>query len=82
MIPEAPKMDRRGYVGRLDLTKYGYTDECLASTQRVVGMCVEEPHDDMCRDRIGELMADDAWKQEDGARGHRTGRSAGSCRRD
>ena len=40
--------------------KYGYTDECQACTQLVSGMHrAKVLHDDRCRDRIGELMADD-----------------------
>ena len=40
--------------------KYGYTDECQACTQLASGMHnAEVPRDDRCRDRIGELMAED-----------------------
>ena len=40
--------------------KYGYTDECQACTQLASGMHnAKVPHDDRCRDRIGELMAED-----------------------
>ena len=40
--------------------KYGYTDECEACTQLASGMHnAKVPHDDRCRDRIGELMAGD-----------------------
>ena len=43
-----------------DLLKYGYTDECQACTQLASGMHnAKVPHDDRCRDRIGELMAGD-----------------------
>ena len=35
-----------------DLVKYGCTDECHMHNAKV-------PHDDRCRDRIGELMAED-----------------------
>ena len=40
--------------------KYWYTDECQACTQLASGMHnAKVPHDDRCRDRIGELMASD-----------------------
>ena len=40
--------------------KYGHTDECQACTQLASGMHnAKVPHDDRCRDRIGELMASD-----------------------
>ena len=40
--------------------KYGYTDECQACTQLASGMHnAKVPHDDKCRDRFGELMAED-----------------------
>ena len=56
----APKTDRRRYVTKRDLVKYGYTDECQACTQLASGMhTAKVPHDDRCRDRIGELMAED-----------------------
>ena len=55
-----PRVDRRRYVKKRDLVKYGYTDECQACTQLASGMHNPKvPHDDRCRDRIGELMADD-----------------------
>ena len=44
-MPVVPRVDRRRYVTKRDLVKYGYTDERQACTQ--------------CRDRIGELMAGD-----------------------
>ena len=54
-----PKADRRRYVTKRDLVK-GYTDECQARTQLASGMhSAKVPHDDRCRDRIGELMAGD-----------------------
>ena len=59
-MPVAPRVDRRRYVTKRDLVKYGYTDECPACTQLASGMQnAKVPHDDRCRDRIGELMADD-----------------------
>ena len=59
-MPAVPKTDRRRYVTKKDLVKYGYTDECQACTQLASGMHnAKVPHDDTCRDRIGELMADD-----------------------
>ena len=33
-----PKTDRRRYVTKKDLVKYGYTDECQACTQLASGM--------------------------------------------
>ena len=56
----APRVDRRRYVTKRDLVKYGNTDECKACTQLASGMHnAKVPHDDRCRDRIGELMAED-----------------------
>ena len=60
VMPTVPKTDRRRYVTNRDLVKYGYTDECQACTQLASGMHnAKAPHDDRCRDRIGELMASD-----------------------
>ena len=60
LVPAVPKVDRRRYVTKRDLVKYGYTDECQACTQLASGMHnAKVPHDDRCRDRIGELMASD-----------------------
>ena len=60
VMPVAPRVDRRRYVTKKDLVKYGYTDECQACTQLASGMHnAKVPHDDRCRDRIGELMAGD-----------------------
>ena len=60
VMPAVPKTDRRRYVTKRDLVKYGYTDECQACTQLASGMHnAKVPHDDRCRDRIGELMAGD-----------------------
>ena len=54
------KTDRRRYVTKRDLVKYGYTDECQACAQLALGMHnAKVPRDDRCRDRIGELMAED-----------------------
>ena len=40
--------------------KCGYTDKCQACTQLASNMHnAKVPHDDRCRDRIGELMAGD-----------------------
>ena len=59
-MPAVPKVDLRRYVTKRDLVKYGYTDECQACTQLASGMHnAKVPHDDRCRDRIGELMAGD-----------------------
>ena len=47
-------------VTKRDLVMYGYTDECQACTQLASGMHnAKVPHGDRCRDRIGELMAED-----------------------
>ena len=60
VMPAVPKTDRGRYVTKRDLVKYGYTDECHACTQLASGMHnAKVPHDDRCRNRIGELMADD-----------------------
>ena len=60
VMPAAPRTDRRRYVTKRDLAKYGYTGECQACTQLASGMhSAKVPHDDRCRDRIGELMAED-----------------------
>ena len=60
VTPAVPKVDRRRYGTKRDLVKYGYTDECQACTQLASGMHnAKVPHDDRCRDRIGELMAED-----------------------
>ena len=60
VMPAVPRVDRRRYVTKRDLVKYGYTDECQACTQLASGMHnAKVPHDDRCRDRIGELMAGD-----------------------
>ena len=60
VMPAAPRVDRRRYVTKKDLVKYGYTDDCQACTQLASGMHnAKVPHDDRCRDRIGELMAED-----------------------
>ena len=51
---------RRRYVTKRDLVKNGYTDECQACTQLASGMHnARVLHDDRCRDRIGELTAED-----------------------
>ena len=60
MMPAVPKTDRRRYVTKRDLLKYGYTDECQTCTQLTSGMHnAKVLHDDKCRDRLGELMAGD-----------------------
>ena len=60
VMPAVLKTDRSRYVTKRDLVKYGYTDECQACTQSASGMHnARVPHDDRCRDRIGELMAGD-----------------------
>ena len=60
VMPAVPRVDRRRYVTKRDLVKYGYTDECQACTQLASGMHnAKVPHDDSCRDRIGDLMAGD-----------------------
>ena len=60
VMPAVPNTDRRRYVTKEDLVKLGYTDECQPCTQLVSGMHnAKVLHDDRCRDRIGELMAED-----------------------
>ena len=68
VMPAVPKVDRRRYVTKRDLVRYGYTDECQACTQLASGLHnAKVPHDDRCRDRIGELMAgDDDQRQVEG----------------
>ena len=57
VMPAVPRVDRRRYVTKRDLVKYGYTDECQACTQLASNMHnAMVPHDDRCRDRIGERM--------------------------
>ena len=59
-MPAVPRVDRRRYVTKRDLVKCGCTDECQACTQLASGMHnAKVLHDDRCRDRIGELMAED-----------------------
>ena len=60
VIPAVPKVDRRRYVTKRDPVKNGYTDECQACKQLASDMHnANVPHDDRCRDRIGELMTSD-----------------------
>ena len=60
VMPAIPKTDRRRYVTKRDLKKHGYTDECQACTQLASGMHTAKVlHDERCRDRIGELSAED-----------------------
>ena len=60
VMPIVPNIDRRMYVTKRDLVKYGYTDECQACTQLASGMHnAKVLHDGRCRNRIGELMAGD-----------------------
>ena len=58
VMPVAPRVGRRRYVTKRDLVKCGYTDECQACTHTASDNA-KVPHDDRCRDRIGELMAGD-----------------------
>ena len=51
---------RRRYVTRKDIEVYGPTDECPACTQIACGAVrVTKPHNDKCRERIGECMGND-----------------------
>ena len=60
VVPAVQKTNRRRYVTKKYLVKCGYTDECQACTQVASGMRnAKVPHDNRCRDRSGELMADD-----------------------
>ena len=65
VMPAVPKVDRRRYITKRDVVKYGYTHECQACTQLASGMYnAKVLHDDRCGDRIGELMAyDDDLRQ-------------------
>ena len=54
VMPAVPRVDRRRYVTKKDLGKYGYADQCQACTQLASGMPnAKVLHDDRCRDRIG-----------------------------
>ena len=56
VMPAVPSVDRWRYVTKRDLTMYGYTDECESCTPLAAGMHnAKVPHDDRCRDRVGEL---------------------------
>ena len=45
--------------------KYGFSDECQAWRQLGAGTHnARVPHDDRCRDRIGELMAEDDHQRQ------------------
>ena len=47
VMPVVPRVDRRRYVTKRDLVKYGCTDECQACTQMASGMHnAKVPHDD------------------------------------
>ena len=60
VMPVVLRVDRRRYVTKRDFVKYGYTDECQACTQLASGMHnAKVPHDDRCRDRIGDFVASD-----------------------
>ena len=60
VMPAVPRVDRRRFVTKRDLVKYVYTDECQACAQLAPGMHnAKVPHDDRCRDGIGEVMASD-----------------------
>ena len=49
VLPAAPRTDRRRYVTKRDLVKYGYTDECHACTKLASGMHnAKVHHDDRC----------------------------------
>jgi hypothetical protein len=54
-----PKAQRRRYVLRADVEKYGPTDECIACTRIVLGEKTKEPHTEACRKRMEQLMAED-----------------------
>ena len=59
-IPEAivrTPQQRRRYVLKQDLARYGPTPECEACTTLAAGaQRVTKPHSDECRERIDELM--------------------------
>ena len=51
VMPAVPRVDRRRYVTKRDLVKYGCTGERQACTQLASGMHnAKVPHDDRCRD--------------------------------
>ena len=58
VMPAVPKVDRRRYVTKRDLVKYGYTDERQACTQLAAGMHnAKVPHDDRC-----ETALESSWQ--------------------
>ena len=60
VMPPVPRVNRRRYITTRDLAKYEHTDECQTFTPLAAGMHnAKGPHDDRCRHRSGELMADD-----------------------
>ena len=89
VVLEAPKHDRRRYLAKRSLAGYGYTDECPACAQLGTGMRVATvPHDDRCRDHIGDLIPrDDDPKQSEripaapGAESARSTSRRRNCRR-
>ena len=48
---------RRLYVLKADIAKYGATDECPGCVSVSVSGSASVPHNQMCRDRITELVA-------------------------
>ena len=56
VMPAAPKIDRRRYVTKSVGTKTSVKRAC---SWRQACTIAKVPHDDRCRDRIGELMAED-----------------------
>ena len=60
VMPAVTRVHQRRYVTKRHLVKYGHTDDCQACTQLAAGMHhAKVLHDGRCRDRIGELMAED-----------------------
>ena len=60
VMPAVTRVDQRRYVTKRHLVKYGHTDDCQGCTQLAAGMHhAKVLHDDRCRARIGELIAED-----------------------
>ena len=51
-----PSQERRMYVTRADIQRFGETPGCPGCTCIAMGGCVEVAHNDQCRMRIGQLL--------------------------
>ena len=60
-IPEVmilPPQQRRMYVTKKDVEQYGHTEGCVACTMVLLKGRTEVPHNDQCRMRMAELLAE------------------------